>query len=387
LSVKGNIKARGETPADFMTNLNGQGTLSLRGGQIIGADVEQMIPIITRAIQRSEGAKVIEPEFKRVLNSGKTVLQTVSGDYVIANGVVRMMDLTLNTANAIANPTQIIWDIPKRTLDISIPVLLKPLNSLPPFILGISVLANQGTYKPNYADLLAVLSNRSQTALANDLRQKEAYAREAAMRKRSDRLAESKSLTADARTAVANMEQKMVEFPFEKGSRLLATAKDTLVLLNQLAVKEDPTDAQLIQQIEYARTVLLKADEFNRALEQETLFSTQKKMAEYRQKSTQMAEQLKLWAKAYPDIVVLAKLSDNAEQNRQIVEQSTAKLSSKMSVAEANELVGTCAEAVDKIEKAYQHATRFDLSGVPNQVTGENYTPKKQVRGSFKRSE
>ena len=386
LSVKGELKARGETPADLVTALNGQGTILLKGGQMIGVDVEQMIPIITRAIQRSEGAKVIEPEFKRVLNSGKTVLGTLSGDYVISNGVVRMMDLTMETGNSVANPTQIVWDIPKRTLDISIPVLLKPLNSLPPFILGISVSAGRGIYKPNYADLLAVLSNRSQTALANDLRQKEEAARASALQKRSDRLAESKKLTTNARRAVQQMEQKMAEFPFEKGRRLLASAKDTLTLLNQLAVKEDPTDAQLIQQIEYARTVLLRADEFNQALEQETLFYAQKKVAEYRQKSVKFTDQLKAWQAGYPDILVLQKLAATAEQNRQIVEDSAKKLTPNLSVNEANELLAEMTAAVEKIEEAYQHATRFDLSGVPNQVAGE--APKThQVKGSFKKSE
>ena len=387
LSVSGELKARGTTPADFIDNLNGQGQMMLRGGQMIGVDVEKMIPIITRAIQRSEGPKVIEPEFKRVLNSGKTVLQYISGDYVIADGVARMMDLTLETTNAVANPTQIVWDIPKRTLDISIPVLLKPLNSLPPFILGLSASVGGGSYKANYADLLAALSNRSQAVLANDMRQKQEAAQAASLQKRSERLAESKKLTTEARQAVAGMEQKIVAFPFEKGRRLLATAKDTLTLLNQLAVKEDPTDAQLIQQIEYARTVLLKADEFRQSLERETLFNAQNQMASYQQKAAQMTEQLQAWAKGYPDILVLAKLAENAAQNNQIITQSAAALTPNLPVAEADNLLAVCAEALDKIEKAYAHAARFDLSGVPNQVAGEAAPQKQQVKGSFKRSE
>ena len=387
LSLNGELKARGETPADFITNLNGQGVMSLQGGQMIGADIEGMIPVITLAIQRTEGAKAIEPEFKRVLNSGKTVLGTLKGDYVISNGVVRMMDLTMETRNAFANPTQIVWDIPKRTLDISIPVLLKPLNSLPAFVLGISVSAGRSTYKPNYSDLLNVLSNRSQTALAKDMRQKEEAARAASIRQRTERLADSKKLTIEARQAVVGMERKMAEFPFEKGRRLLAGAKDTLTLLDQLSVKDNPTDAQLEQQKEYAKIILLKYDEFRRILEQETLFNAQKQMAGYRQKSNQLTDQLNAWAKGYPDIIVLVKLAENAEQNHQIIEQSAAELKPNLSVAEANGLLATCAEALEKIEKAYQHATRFDLSGVPNQVAGETPNTTHQVRGSFKRSE
>ena len=369
-----------------MDNLNGQGTLALQGGQMIGVDAERMISIVTQAIQRGEGSKTIESEFKRVLNSGKTSLGTLSGDYVISNGTVRMMDLTLETANTIANPTQIVWDIPKRTLDISIPVLMKPLNSLPPFVLGISVTAAQALYTPNYTDLLAALSNRSQTIAANSLRQKKEAARVASLQQRADRLEESKRLTAEARKAVSLMNQKIMEFPFEKGNRLLASAKDTLTLLNQLAVKEDPTDAQLLQQLEYARTILLKANEFNQTLEQETVFTAQKQMSIYRQKGNQMADQLQAWTNGYPDIIALAKLAASAEQNRQIIEQSAAALTTKTSMNTANELLTTAADALAKIEQAYQRATRFDLSGVPNQVAGETPQQPHAVRGSFKRS-
>ena len=390
LSVKGNLKARGASPAEFVQNLNGQGFISLRGGQMIGVDVDKMVPIITRAIQRNEGAKVIEPEFKRVLNSGKTALQSISGEYTIADGIIRMMDLNLETVNATANPTQVIWDIPKRAVEISIPVLLKPLNTLPAFVLGISAAANKGIYKPNYADLLAALSNQSQTALANDLQQKEEAARLASLQKRSDRIAESKRLTQEARLAVVAMENKIKEFPFEKGKRLLESAKDALTLVNQTAVREDPTDAQLIQQIEQARIVLLKAEEFDRALEQETLFSAGNQMKAYQTQSALMTGQLKAWAEAYPDIVILSRLADNAAQNQAIIDQAQKNLTPNTSAEQVNQILATCAEASSRIEKAYQHAKRFDLSAVPDQVNANAGAPiaseKKPLKGSFKKS-
>ena len=391
LSVKGDLKARGVSPAEFVQNLNGQGFVSLRGGQMIGVDVDKMIPIITRAIQRNEGSKVIEPEFKRVLNSGKTALQSISGEYTIADGIIRMMDLNLETVNATANPTQVIWDIPKRALEISIPVLLKPLNTLPAFVLGISATANRGIYKPNYADLLAALSNQSQTALANDLQQKEEAARLASIQKRTDRIAESKRLTRDARLAVETMENKIKDFPFEKGRRLLASAKDALTLVNQTAVREDPTDAQLIQQIEQARVVLLKAEEFDRSLEQETLFSAGNQMKGYQTQSSLMTGQLKAWAEAYPDIVILSRLADNAAQNQAIIDQAQASLTPNTSSEQASQILATCAEAASRIEKAYQHAKRFDLSAVPDQVNAgaaasTTVSEKKPLKGSFKKS-
>jgi len=208
----------------------------------------------------------------------------------------------------------------------------------------------------------------------------------AAQQKRSDRLTESKRLTQEARQAVSQMSQQIREFPFEKGKRLLASAQDTLTLLNQLAVKVEPTDAQLIQQIEYARTILSKAEEFNQILNQETLFNAQKQMAEYRQKGGQMADQLNAWAQGYPDIMTLQKLAETAEQNRQKIEQAAAALKPDLSVAKANEILSVCAAALDEIQQSYQRATRFDLSGIPNQVTGEMPEQPHQIRGSLKRS-
>ncbi len=393
LSLKGDLNTRGNSPAEFAQQLNGQGTLDVQSSQIMGVNAEGMIPIITRAIQRNEGPKIFEPEFKRVLNSGKTYIKTLAGDFSVANGIVRMMDLTMKTANATANPTQIIWDLPKRTVDVSIPVILDPLNTLPPFVLGISLSGNKAVYKPNYADLTAVLSNQSQEALANDLRQKEEKAQAEIAQKRSDRITQSRELTIDARNAVALMEQKIQEYPFEKGKRILQSARDALALVNQLAVREEPTDAQLIQQIEQARLVLLKAEEFQTSLEQETLFNIQKQMNAYRTQSEQMVTQLKAWAEGYPDIVLLGKLAENAEKNGEIVQQLNAVLKPDTDSETIDKILTATADSVDKITKAYQHADRFDLpkvakteiEGISETLTQNEVEPK-SVKGSFKRS-
>ena len=393
LSVSGDLDTRGESPMAWAGNLNGQGKISVQGGQMVGVDAEGMIPIITRAIQRNEGPKIFEPEFNRVLNSGKTALKTLSGDFTVSDGVVRMMDLTMKTANTTANPTQLIWDLSKRTLDVSIPVVLDPLNTLPPFVLGVSVVGGRATYKPNYTDLSAVLSNQSQTALANDLRQKEEAVQMEIAQKRTDRIIQSRELTIDARNALTQMEQKIQEYPFEKGKRILQSARDAMSLVNQFAVREEPTDAQLIQQIEQARLVLLKAEEFQTSLEQETLFNIQKQMEAYKAKSEQMVAQLRAWAEGYPDIVLLGKLAENADKNNAIIQQLALSLKPDTDKETVNKILAATDEALEKITKAYQHAARFDLPLVPKtgidaiseNINQENPSPK-TVKGSFKRS-
>ena len=394
LSISGDINARGSSPQELVSHLSGKGSLNIRGGQMMGVDVEQMIPIVTRAIQRNEDKKSFEPEFNRVLTNGKTILKSITGDYVVADGIIRMMDLTLDTANATANPTQIVWDLPKRTLDISIPVVLNPLDTLPPFILGISAGGGKGIYTPNFTDLSATLSNQSRATLANDMRQRQEEAQQLAVQKRSDRITDSQTLTQQARAAVVSMEQKLKEFPFDKGQRIIQSAKDALAIVNQLSVREEPTDAQVIQQIEQARLVLIKADEFQQALEQETLFNTQNQMSAYREKSRQMTQQLETWAKAYPDIDIVAQLADNAAKNRDVVDYLYDLLRPDMSTAQVEQILTAAADATAKIEKAYRHVERFDLKPAetapiegsisPSSTTDQE--PTKHIRGSLKRS-
>ncbi len=364
LSVTGELKARGNSPSELVSDLNGTGRLSVLGGQIIGIGIEQMIPLVTRALQRNEEADVFEPQFRRVLTSGKTVLNDISGDFVIADGVVRMMDLTLNTANSTANPTQIVWDMPRQSLDVSIPVTLQPLSDFPPFVLGISVHDNQSTYTPSFADLSVAISNRVQAAVNNQVQQQKAVALKAAAEKREDRLREAKQLSGDARAAVAEMDSALAAYPSEKADLILQSARDALALVNQASVREDPTDAQLIQMIEQSRLILLKADEFKSVLSRDTLFDTQKQMNDYRSRGTEMTQQLKQWATDYPEVLILVRLADNAEQNLSLIERANTALPQLQNQDQISQAMAVAAEACQKIEKAYAHAQRFDLSAL-----------------------
>ena len=375
LSATGELKARGSSPASLISQLSGEGTLSVQGGQIIGIDIEQMIPLVTRAVQRNEAPAVFEPQFKRVLTSGKTALKDIKGGFVAADGVIRMMDLTLDTANTVANPTQIIWDMPRRSLDISIPVTLRPLSDFPPFVLGISIHDNQSTYTPSFADLSAAVANRVQAAVTHQVQEQKAVALKAAAEKREDRLREAKQLAGDARAAVAEMDVALASYPSEKADLILQSARDALALVNQASVREEPTDAQLIQMIEQSRLVLLKADEFRHVLSRDTLFDTQKQMDVYRTRGADMTRQLTEWAAAHPDILILGRLVENAAQNRDLIERANAALPQLKNRDQISQTIAVAAEAFEKIEKAYEHAKRFDLAALATPTTEEVSEP------------
>ena len=344
-----------------------------------------------RVIRVYRDGQAIEADVQRVLHSGKTPILSLAGNYTAAGGIVRMMDMTTDMANAVANPTQIVWNIPKRTLEISVPVVLKPLNTLPPFILGISVSGHKGTYTPNYKDMLDLLSGRSQEILNKSLKEQEEETRTLALQKKEERLAESQTLTEQARQAVTDMEHQLRAYPFDKGILLLEQAKDTLSLVNQIAVLEEPTDAQIIQQIEQSRLVLLRAKEFQDALEQETVYNTRRQMESYQTQAIELSDQLRRWQRAYPDIMLLTQLADNADKNRAIVINNMRRMDQGSSLTDIQKLVTETGVAVDKIQKAYQHAQRFDLSDVPNEIEAdqpqvESANRQGTVRGSFKRS-
>jgi hypothetical protein len=265
-------------------------------------------------------------------------------------------------------------------------------------MLSVSVGSGKGIFDVNYGDLISVLSGQAKDTLAKNLQQQQEIAQQEMMQKRNERLVETQKLTQQARNAVRTMEEQLQKYSFEKGLRLLEAAKDALVMVHQLAVREEPTDAQLIQQIEYARTVLLKADEFKQAMEQDSLFNIKNKLDGDLKKARLMDSKMNNWAVNNPDIVVLSRLAENTAQNLVVIEDAASRFSTDLSQQQMAYLLQVTSDALSKIEKAYQHAARFDLAGDEDTVTTDEdktilqglksvnvETGSNGIRGSFKR--
>ncbi len=361
LSLKTSLKAQGKSPAEMSKNLNGEGEILIKDAQMIGANVEQMVPVITRAIQRGEEQSVFEPEIKRVLHSGKTPVTSLQGAFTVANGTIRMMDATVKMPNATANPTQVIWDLPKQTMEVSIPVQLVPLSNLPPFVLGVSVSRGKGIYKPIYADLVRAIDQRTKADKAEKTERQQKQEAQIASQNREDRIREAENLTEMARVMVNNMEIQIKSYPNDKAERILQSARDALAVVNQIAVREDLTDAQLIQQIEQARLVMIKNDEFLAIMGAETLMSTQQKLNDYLTKGESLVKQMQAWSNLRPEIVVLGKLVENATQNLEVIRKAGALLDNNRTAGEVTQIMTAVSTAFERIEAAYDRAKQFNV--------------------------
>lgn len=362
LSLRAAVKAQGKSPAEMSRGLSGQGEVMIRGAQMMGVNIEQMVPIVTRAMQRGEEPSVFEPQMKRVLSSGKTPVTSLQGAFGITDGVIRMMDLTMKMPNAEANPTQVIWDLPKQTMDISIPVQLTPLSHLPPFVLGISVNRGKSVYRPSVADLSQAMVQQMKHEQAEEVAEQQQQAQQAAIQTRTERLEEAARLTETARVMVNNMEIQIRTYPNDKADRILQAARDALAIVNQIAIREEPTDAQLIQQIEQARLVMVKNDEFTAVMSRETLMSTQATMDDYVQKGRAQVRQMQAWATDRSEIIMLERLAQNAAQNLAVIEKAATLLEDERSAAEVTQIMTTAETALARITAAYERAAQFDMA-------------------------
>ncbi|MBR4927120.1 MAG: hypothetical protein IKY98_02210, partial [Alphaproteobacteria bacterium] len=160
MSMKGDFDAIGTSVADMVSNLNGKGTALFTDGQFLGVDLQKAEPFIRTAITQKIPQKEFDTQLDRFMKLGKTPVDSVQGAFSIARGVVRFMDMTVKTSNAIANPTQIIWNIPQRTLEITMPFIFNTLTQYPPILLNINFNKHVKSYTPDFTALSNTLGGQ-----------------------------------------------------------------------------------------------------------------------------------------------------------------------------------------------------------------------------------
>ncbi len=362
MSIEGTVKAEGSTPLAMSQHLFGAGKIGIQNAQLIGVQIAPLVPVVTRALQKGESPDMFEPQMQRILTSGKTPVNAIFGAFSLSDGVMRMMDLTVKMPDAEANPTQVIWDMPKQTMDISIPVTLTPLSHLPPVVLGISVNKGQSRYQPSFSDLSKEISYRVKTNQTEKQAVQEKQQQKKVVETRAEREAEAAELTEMARIIVSNMEIQLKQYPNDNADQVLQAAKDALAIVNQLAVREEPTDAQLIQQIEQARIVMIKQSEFQAIMEQETLMATQGKMDAYRREAQKLLQETEGWSAQKPDVVALRQLADNARQNGALLEKANQLLGQGRSDAEVAQIMKAAETALARIKEVHARAAQFDMT-------------------------
>lgn len=378
VSLSGSVKGRGSSAFELAGALSGGGKIDFAGSTLIGADIEQVIPLATRALQRAEEPAVFEPEIQRVLRSGKTTVQRLAGDFSVANGIFRAMDMTLETQNTTASPTQIILDIPKQTLEISVPVSLKPMKNLPPFILGLSLSNGRIAYTQTLTDFFAQMRRLVQTEAVADIKEQEAALLRSQAEAKASRELQARQSVADAEAAVKRMAQAVHDFPHDQARLTLQEAQDALNLVHQLAIKEMLTEAQHIQLLEHSRLALLKAAETEEILRRETSFDTRKTLEGYIRQAQLIERQVQMLAADKPHIPALPRLLETIQAHLDRLQQAYQSLGQSLMSLQTQQVLAIAQDSLKQIEQAAAHAARFNVSEGTSAGSG--------VKGSISRA-
>lgn len=369
MELKGTFNATGTSVADIIDNLNGNGRISFTNGQFIGLDLAKVEPLVRFATSKNMPQKEFDTQMNRITKLGKTPVESLSGEFSIAKGVARFMDMTLKTPTATATPTQIIWNIPASTLNVSAPFQMNGLSKYPPIILSVDMNRVKKTYHIDYTDLSNTISGQVQEVLDTQAQvQKQAelaaqkQAQQAQEQERQNKIAEVNKLVEQAKTVVPQIAKELQDISDDKVKALVQNALDALSIVNQLALKENKTLEQEAMLVEQAKLSLIKIKEAQKVAADAPVDYKQT-VAKMAQSASQMVVKMSQLQRSLPHIVIIPKLTDQATQNLNILQSAQTRLVN----ASQNEQTVVLTEATNAykaIETAYENVMRFDTSGV-----------------------
>lgn len=380
MGIKGDFDAIGTSVADMVSNLNGKGTALFSDGQFLGVDLQKAEPFIRTATAQKIPQNEFDAQLDRLLKLGKTPVDSIQGAFSIARGIVRFMDMTVKTSNAVANPTQIIWNIPQNTLEITMPFIFNTLTQYPPILLNINFDKNVKSYMPDFTALSNTIGGQINKELVAR-QQAETIAQEQEQAQMAQAHAETiKSAIAQANTVVRETISNLQGIGDEKVGILLQNATDALNVVNELAVKTTRTSEQDNMLMTYAKTAIEKAQEAQKVAE-ETVLNHQYTIKKLTAQATDMANKITALEKSMPYIAILPKLAEQTNRNLNIILSAQRRLNNADETGQAAALAEAMA-AYQAIESTYSNAIRFETSGTINVVpeNGEN-----KVRGQILR--
>lgn len=378
LDINGQINATGLSASDMINNLNGSGSVLFDKGQFIGAETAQIQPLIEKALKDNISQIDFDTQMKRIMHMGKTSVDSLSGDFSIARGVVRFMDMTLKTPTATATPTQITWSIPQSSVDITIPLTQNELKQYPPVIMNMTLNSRIQKYTPDYADLSKTITGMVNQEIAQQKTAQEQETQRMVQQQRQEKSEKVRMAILQANQTVRNLMPSLKSISDETVQTLIQNAMDALNTVNTTAAKEQRTTEQEDLILEYARLAELKIIEAKNAADQIKPKSTDI-VANYKSKATDMIQHMENILEQAPYIAVLPKLIDQSRQNLNIIQSVQQRLETTPTNAE--DVLQEATTAYQAIETAYTNAIRFDgISDYANQNAS-----KKSVRGTIER--
>lgn len=368
LTMDTDFSAKGKTPNEMKSSLTGRGTLSIENPIWIGTDLEKVTPLIEQTIKNQDTKTTFDVTLNRLLNSGKTTLESLSGPFAIDKGVIKMVDTSLKTAGLYSNPMQIIYNIPTNTLDISIPISLEAYPDLPPFALTVKGSPNNLVYQPNFVDLsnsVADIVEKRNAKIALEVQKEQIKQEKITLTERQEKVEQA---VEQARKAVKSADEKLFAGDNQAAAFLLQNARDALSIVNNLSIKENLTDAEYIQLMEQSRLAILKANEaFNEAV-QDKYFEDRKQVSTFAKQSQEMLFEIKQLHKLNPAIEIIHKLIPPVEKYVTILEEESQKVSEDISDEEHFTLMENARDTFKKVVKAYEYVSRFDLDDTGKKI-------------------
>lgn len=376
------LNGRGETPDTLLTSLNGEGRLELLQNQLIGIDLSQVSQVIENAFENKITKSVLTRQIERALTSGKTTVSQASGDITVSDGVVRMMDMSIKTPNAIAETAQLVWNIPLETAELSMPFKLTSYPEMAALILNLSGDISKLNYTRNITDLIDMVSGeitRDVTAAAEREQQALQERQKQAQEERRERIRQTID---NANESYRKAQTNVINFPSEQTKFLLQSAEDALSVVNQLSIKENLNETQYTQLMEQARLIDVRAKEIQNELEKDVFFDKRRTILEYISQAEFNILKMKDLHLKMPHIEIIPQLIDQAEQNLAILKKTNPLLSPNLSSEQAASVLNAAAIAYERIKEVYNRAIQFDT---PTEIEKEENTDDASVKGIIRR--
>lgn len=359
-TLSADISTIGKTPNEMRRTVQGKGKLDISNSVFVGADIPKITPFISKAIKERTPKSEIDTEFNRLLSSGKTSFEMISGEFTISDGVLKMMDTSLKADGFYSNPMQIIYYILDQKIDVSVPISLNTYADLPPFAISLKGSFDQPIYQTNFVDLSNSISDiiaEGNAKIAQKMKEQQEELKKINLSERQEKAREA---IHSARNAVKNAEEKLFAGDNQSAEYLLQAGRDALSIVNTLSIKENLTDAEYIQLMEQSRLAILKSQEAVDEAVRDRYFEDRKQVAAFANQSKEMLAQIKRLHQSNPEIEVVQKLIPPVQKYTDLLDKMNNEFSDNISEDEHAILMENARNAFRQVSKAYKYVSRFE---------------------------
>ena len=362
LSFDSELSLSGKSPYEMLKTLSGKGKYQIRDLMWIGTNIEKVSPLIDRSIRNRVPKSIFDKALNQLLNSGKTTLESISGNFTVSTGIFKTMDTALKGNGFASDPMQVIWDIVKEEMDISMPLSLSDKPDFPPFALTIKGPLKRLLYQTNFVDLSASVSDVVQEDNAKTAKAEQMEKDRQAAQFRNEREEKAREAILEAREAVKQASGKVKNGDNQRALDLLQSAQDALDFMNNLSVKENLTDAEYMQLTEQARLAVIKAEEAVAEATNDKFFEDRKQIKAFARQAQSMQREIERIGQENPEIEIIQKLLPLTAEHVQILAGIAGTVIENETDEEHQAHFEQAKISYIKVVKGYKYVLKFDAA-------------------------